>query len=275
MPLENNPQVPDDLDAAWPTGSDDIGQGDNHIRNVKQVIKNLDIEVRADLALPDGATKVGTSRTGNPDAIVSTVQADLDELRADKVNLVGDETISDIKTFAANPLLTGPQVDTDNALVKKVTLDDAIETALAPLAGGPPTFVSEVTRPVLYSVSDPIVGQEILGHVSIPPNALVFIDVALELVATRGSVTPWWRAALVTTAQAPGVTDPSDCNIQYKIWDEGNTGQVNLTSGQIVVQSDDNGEMIIKWLEVGLAWPSNAILTLRVAGVMPLYVPAP
>ncbi len=51
MPLETNVSVIEDLNPAWPTGTDFKSEGDDHLRNIKTAVDGSNEERKAEIAL--------------------------------------------------------------------------------------------------------------------------------------------------------------------------------------------------------------------------------
>ena len=64
MGLETNPQYISQLDASWPLGVDSQAEGDDHIRNIKQVLKTQFPNLGAAVVLPS-AVEIAKVRSGD------------------------------------------------------------------------------------------------------------------------------------------------------------------------------------------------------------------
>ena len=73
MPIEQNPQYISDLDPAWPTGADDISEGDNHLRNIKFVLQTQFPGL-------DNAVTATDEEMNYLDGVTSSVQDQLDAI---------------------------------------------------------------------------------------------------------------------------------------------------------------------------------------------------
>ena len=75
MPVEEDVQSADDLNPLWPLGSDPIGQGDDHIRIIKQLLKDGQLGSISEvitLILKNAAEELLNSRVTGAQAVVES-----------------------------------------------------------------------------------------------------------------------------------------------------------------------------------------------------------
>jgi len=210
MPLEDltgSDKFPNDLNAAWPLGSDSPSEGDNHLRGIKNVLRNW-AQSLGDAPLPPVLD-------GKAPLVHEHVVADITDWPAEFppadhthtiAEVTGLQPALDAKAPLAAPALTGAAT-LDGQPLATVPAIEAVSQAPSVTVGAGSTLVlSHQNRTVRVTTA---------GNITVPPNSSAAFPIGARVNIGN------WSAGAVTIVAGGGVTlrsaeDALILDAQYK-----------------------------------------------------------
>lgn len=195
MPLEDltgSDKFPDDLNAAWPLGSDSPSEGDNHLRGIKNVLRNW--------AGSYGAAGLEPVLDDKAPLVHEHVVADITDWPAEFppadhthtiAEVTGLQPALDAKAPLAAPALTGAATLDGDALATVPDVEAVSQAPSVTIGGGGTLLLTHQNRTVRVTSA---------GNITVPPNSSAAFPIGARLNIGN------WSAGVVTIVAGGGVT---------------------------------------------------------------------